>query len=119
MDLDNEEKRFLKADEINFLNCKEFKFKNLIYLPCSPKENQVVEVMILSEMHYAISASSGYIRFGQKVGNTVIFSYSAESHSKDRNPKFVWDEERKCWILICHGPFYFAEQEVNSIKDAV
>jgi len=53
------------------------------------------------------------IRLGRYFGNQI--SFSTDLDSKNINPKFVFDGERKEWVLCYGGRVSFTQQDIEDI----
>lgn len=70
-----------------------------------------IELVLMDETQFCIESFQYPIRFGRHFGNKVFFNPMYDRHNI--NPKFIFDLDKKQWVLINAGYVCFAEQEIE------
>jgi hypothetical protein len=81
------------------------------------KDGTLVDIVLMDQIPFSIESGNIPIRFGRFYGNRVILNTMLDS--KHINPQFIFDAEKRMWLL--HNVKYacFAEQEIglNKLED--
>jgi hypothetical protein len=115
MNINNEEDPMVKTLScgINLISGKQKLFK----LPMLHEDNYfiqdgtVVELVLIDPFQISIESWNSPIKFGNYYGNRLFFNTMIDKFNI--NPKFIYDELGKRWILVNAGYVCFAEIEIE------
>lgn len=98
---------------INILRseCKVFKLPSYDELNRWHEDGEFVELLLLDYNQYSIECYEFPIKFGNYFGNRVFFNTMMDKFNI--NPKFIFDGEKKQWVLFNSGYVCFAELEIE------
>lgn len=74
------------------------------------KDGDCVELVLFEHCHASIESFDFPIRFGKYYGNRLFFNTTTDPYLV--NPKFIFDSNKKIWILMNAGYVCFAELEI-------
>lgn len=75
------------------------------------EDGETIELVILDDGTFSIECYTHPIRFGVYFGNRVFLN--ALYDGININPKFIFDAEKKQWVLLNAGYVCFAENELE------
>lgn len=90
---------------------KVFKLPNFEEMNRWLEDGDRVELVLLTKTQWSIESYEYPIRFGKYFGNRVFFNTMADS--SNINPQFIFDGEKKQWVLFNAGYVCFAETELE------
>lgn len=75
------------------------------------KDGSVIELVLLDVSSFSVESWEFPIRFGKYFGNRVMLNPMYDQFNI--NPKFLFDAEKKQWVLMNAGYVCFMENEIE------
>jgi hypothetical protein len=105
------EKKILRINQTNFIRG----FEHELTLPRYATDGDIIDLILLDYAQHMIFSDQSPIRNREFVGSRVILGgYHDWCKKIDINPKFIWDDLKREWILNTFGYICFAEIEINN-----